>query len=1442
MPETPKPEASAHESRTPETLVIGVGGAGAHVCKRLAERVQASFAGGAPAGAPSFLTIDSDRAASLLPADRTVYLTANAAILDAAYRAPDRFRAEWIDRDVLRGRGSLEQGTGGYRMLGRFLLLLPENQAALRDRLVKWLHSAPKEAGRRVYVVAGAGGGTGGGTFADVAYMVQHTAAQAGVAVETRGILFVPPASDLPHVPNSFATLTELHYYSDPCTLYQAHYGDEGDAFSTRSAPFRRVSLLTSVTAEGTAIPLYELQERAAIYLMTVTLGDNGQWSGQRQELEAGIRHIDVDGNPQHFASFGAEWVEYPEERLVSAVYRNMVRRSLVTWLSGDDSVRLSELRGNVPLRDSEAISTLLMDTGDISQENGVLETIMRPLRTRRPWIHKAPPHQWRSIDQEMEGLLREAVGTPPSSGTPGKGPAADRARRVREQVLSELRGQASKWLAAENLSLERVGRVMNEAAAELRTATDPSSEWDAARKMCAAARRKTLWAVEAARKDPFLLPWRGVALRKLAGEYDRIAYSYVIQALRSESIAFLRELRVQVLEPIRSWAARVGELHALFATLSRSWADHESAMLERLRKDQEDRRLVLGMLRLPGAETPYVASSGWNLPYCRPEDETQAIKDLRKGWVQYLVEREDGILANPGRSILDGPLDERREARLPWLMPSSLNPTLDAIGAGTRMREVIARVDWELRSQLDDRLRSWLSATAFQRMAEQYRNPADLEFQLQRLVALAAELPALDPPHARPQGFPPEFEFIFFPESKQGDLPASVRKVVDSGTRDRPTRAVASKSPHFLTAITEHPGFSLARCPEYHHLDEAFREMWARAPKGAPTPFSRIDIPWESATLLTRVRYRDASDVLFLALSLGLLRTGADEQIAIPAALAPLEGRARRYPLPGEFDRAVRQLAGDASMLESVARSVDRAVQSKGVEWCALQVERSVHGENPLGVWFPGAQPGAPITAQGPQADRGLRLAALRAASRHDDLLEEYGRTVAAQETDWLKWGEAFVCPACNANLGLKVEALPGACPTCRTPILPQKLAGAANADGFRRIPNPFVTGTPLETRSNVFVGREDIIRTVRERLVRPVSRTILILTGERRCGKTSALRQLQYRLEADLTPIFVDLQGLTAVDLPGFVYWLAWRVKEGLDDRGIAMELPTFEEFSKQPPDYQFESVILPEIRRALKGGRVLLMLDEFEVLATRVMNGVFDPRAFDYLRHLMQHVQGIEFLFAGTHILRKFAANYATFLFNIGVFLDVDFLQKDDALRLIQEPVAAAGVTYTPDALQTVLELAGAHAYFTQLFGFHLVERLNRLRKRQVTAQDVEGEAGPVIAAASAHLDHLWGQLGDPEKLLISYFVEICPRGETRLEEEVLAQAVQHDPTLRPFVFRTAVEKLMEIGLLRGYAEERDGRDVRALGLTAEVYRRWVSVTRPYNRLKEEGLAWV
>jgi hypothetical protein len=47
---------------------------------------------------------------------------------------------------------------------------------------------------------------------------------------------------------------------------------------------------------------------------------------------------------------------------------------------------------------------------------------------------------------------------------------------------------------------------------------------------------------------------------------------------------------------------------------------------------------------------------------------------------------------------------------------------------------------------------------------------------------------------------------------------------------------------------------------------------------------------------------------------------------------------------------------------------------------------------------------------------------------------------------------------------------------------------------------------------------------------------------------------------------------------------------------------------------------------------------------------------------------------------------------------------------------------------------------------------------------------------------------------------------------------------------------------VGVLRpGTEETADGRQVKTLSLTAEVYRQWLQTAHPYSRLREEGVRW-
>ena len=99
----------------------------------------------------------------------------------------------------------------------------------------------------RVYVVAGLGGGTGGGMFLDIAYSVQNRLRRMGYdSPDVVGVLVAPPAdpqaTPQQALANTYASLTELHHYSRPDTRFVANYDERLGLLEERVRRSRRCS------------------------------------------------------------------------------------------------------------------------------------------------------------------------------------------------------------------------------------------------------------------------------------------------------------------------------------------------------------------------------------------------------------------------------------------------------------------------------------------------------------------------------------------------------------------------------------------------------------------------------------------------------------------------------------------------------------------------------------------------------------------------------------------------------------------------------------------------------------------------------------------------------------------------------------------------------------------------------------------------------------------------------------------------------------------------------------------------------------------------------------------------------------------------------------------------------------------------------------------------
>jgi hypothetical protein len=215
--------------------------------------------------------------------------------------------------------------------------------------------------------------------------------------------------------------------------------------------------------------------------------------------------------------------------------------------------------------------------------------------------------------------------------------------------------------------------------------------------------------------------------------------------------------------------------------------------------------------------------------------------------------------------------------------------------------------------------------------------------------------------------------------------------------------------------------------------------------------------------------------------------------------------------------------------------------------------------------------------------------------------------------------------------------------------------------------------------------------------------------------------------------------------------------------EDAGFEIELPTFDNFETSP-SLTFERHFLPRLLGLIENRPLLILLDEFEELEVAVNAGRLDASVFSFMRHLIQHTPQLNIVFCGTHRLEELAADYWSVLFNISLHHHIDYLTRDQALQLVQQPVAPFGLTYDDLALDKLWLATAGHPYFLQLLCHRLVELHNHSQRSYMTIADVNEAIEQTITVGEAHFIYLWNQSTFAERLILMAMGRIVPYAGT------------------------------------------------------------------------------
>jgi uncharacterized protein len=321
-------------------------------------------------------------------------------------------------------------------------------------------------------------------------------------------------------------------------------------------------------------------------------------------------------------------------------------------------------------------------------------------------------------------------------------------------------------------------------------------------------------------------------------------------------------------------------------------------------------------------------------------------------------------------------------------------------------------------------------------------------------------------------------------------------------------------------------------------------------------------------------------------------------------------------------------------------------------------------------------------------------------------------------------------------------------------------------------QLPKPFEPGPPLgPADAHLFKGRADLIRLIDHDLA-DHRRAPLLLTGQRRMGKTSLLRMLPERLGTGSLLVTLNFQKLSGSPHREHPHrWLA----EALREARPALPPP--------PATTAWGDTIawLEEAESSFGDDRVLIAIDELERIQTGIDEGWGSPVFLDFLRAAGDALRRIRLLLVSAHPLHRLGRAWTDRLISV-IHRELTYLLPHEAEDLIRNPMPGFQDIYPPGGVDRIVRETHGHPYLVQLVCDALIRDLNS-RSQLVAVDEDLSRAFDRALDDTPLFRELWQDRSDAERALL----EALARGG--------GGAPMEDATLRALLKEGYVERAGE-----------------------------------------------
>jgi len=371
-----------------------------------------------------------------------------------------------------------------------------------------------------------------------------------------------------------------------------------------------------------------------------------------------------------------------------------------------------------------------------------------------------------------------------------------------------------------------------------------------------------------------------------------------------------------------------------------------------------------------------------------------------------------------------------------------------------------------------------------------------------------------------------------------------------------------------------------------------------------------------------------------------------------------------------------------------------------------------------------------------------------------------------------------------------------------------------------FQTISNPYIVGNPIRTKE-MFFGRQADFEFVRAKLATGQSGLVIVFAGERRSGKTSILFQIiEGALGEQFVPVLLDMQAMAVDNDAQFLEQIATGIDEALVNAGCE---PAQSDSWETDPVRTFGRFISYAMEQ-LGDRSLLLMLDEYELIETKMDDGILRPDIITFFASLLEAHPRLSFIFTGSRHLEGRNSEYWSILIGKSLYRRISFLSESDALRLITEPVMD-NVVYPRGIPEQLVRLTAGQPFYTQVVCQNMMDRLNEVERSRVRQEDVDAIAQELADNPLPQMIYFWDGLEQDQNEALSLLGEVLEDSNGYASAQTLLNFALEQKLEQVFQLSDLERVLNDLFVNELLERERAGEGQYEYRFRADLFRLWV-----------------